>query len=77
MPFRTFQAYVERKAPSAVLQSGQTQGKVTVYCRLSEPDVEILSGTTGYARIYRGSRSLGMVLWRKALRYLRTEFWLW
>lgn len=77
MPFRTFRAQVERKAPSAVVAVGQSQGTVTVYCRLAEPDAELLSGMTGHARIYRDQRSLGQVLAHKSLKFLRTEFWWW
>jgi putative peptide zinc metalloprotease protein len=77
IPFRTFEAKVERKAPSAVVAVGQLQGTVTVYCRLAETDAGILSGMTGHARIYQERRPLGLVLARKALKYLRTEFWWW
>ena len=69
--------HVDRKAPSAVVPLGQSQGTVTVYCRLSGQDAEILSGMTGYARIYRGNRPLGEVLYDRAYKHLRTEFWWW
>lgn len=75
MPFRTFRAHVDRKAPSAAMVQGQVQGTVTVYCRLEDADAGLLSGATGFARIYRGSRSLAVVLVERGLRYLRTEFW--
>lgn len=77
MPYRSFLAQVQRKAPTAVVPEGQSQGTVTIYCRLTEPEAEILSGMTGYARIYRQHRPLGIVLAQRTLKYLRTEFWWW
>ncbi len=75
MPYETFESVVERKAPSAVSVPGQTQGTVTVYCKLNEAHAGVLSGMTGYARIYRGYRPLGLILLDRFRRYLRTEFW--
>lgn len=72
-PFDTVQATVERKAPSAVIPQGQSQGTVTVYCRLNAGDSEVLSGMSGHARISRGQTTLG----RKMLKFLRTEFLWW
>jgi multidrug resistance efflux pump len=77
LPLQTFQATVERKAPSANVPVGQTQGTVTVYCRLSQGDAQLLSGMTGYARIYREHRPVGFVMFDRLIKYLRTEFWWW
>jgi len=75
LPFQTFYARVDRKAPSAVVAQGRVQGTVNVYCRLDDSDASLLSGATGFARVYRGSRSIGAALADRGLRYLRTEFW--
>jgi hypothetical protein len=75
MPYDTFESVVDRKAPSAVTSPGQTQGRVTVYCKLNQANAGVLSGMTGYARIYRGYRPLGLILIDRFRRYLRTEFW--
>ncbi|MBX7102852.1 MAG: HlyD family efflux transporter periplasmic adaptor subunit [Gemmataceae bacterium] len=86
MPFRTFPATVARVAPAATARPeapgtvsttprGETAGTVTVYCRLSEISPELRPGTTGYARIHRGDRTIGAVYGERLLRYLRTEFW--
>lgn len=87
LPFRTFQARVERIAPSAaaavpagatdVAPAGEKQGAVTVYCRLQDQDAQLLSGMTGYARIYRGETTLGAMALRKTMKHVRTEFWWW
>lgn len=76
MPFHSFRSQVERKAPSAVLATGTTQATVTVYCRVVDSEVEVLSGMTGLARIHCGYKPLGLVVLNRAMRYLRTEFWL-
>jgi putative peptide zinc metalloprotease protein len=73
LPFQTFQATVDRIAPSAA--KAEVQSTVTVYCRLKEPVSDLRPMMTGYARIYRGQRSLGGFLVDRAVRFLRTEFW--
>ena len=75
LPFRTFEARVERKAPSAVTAEGRTQPTVTAYCRLEGTDSSLLPGMTGYARIYCGESSLASILTIRSIRFLRTEFW--
>ena len=66
---------VERLAPLAVLAPGKVQGTVTVYCRLDEPNAELRSGMTGYARIRCGHGSVASYFGDRLIRYLRTEIW--
>jgi len=73
LPFEVFEVQVERIAPRAA--KGDVQSKVNVYCRLQEPDGQLRSGMTGYARIRCGRASVASVVAAKCLRLLRTEFW--
>lgn len=75
LPFETFEAHVDRIAPIAVTNPGDTQGRVTVYCRVDNPEGALRPGMTGFGRIYRNERSVAAMLGRRALRYVRTEFW--
>lgn len=73
LPFETFRTEVERIAPAA--GKGEVQSSVTVYCRLKNEGADLRPGMSGHARIATGSRSPGLILVDRALRYLRTEFW--
>jgi hypothetical protein len=73
LPFETFTAALDRVAPAAA--RGDVQSSVIVCCRLENPGAELRPGMSGHARIATGSRSQGMILIDRALRYLRTEFW--
>jgi putative peptide zinc metalloprotease protein len=75
LPYQTFQARVDRIAPSALITEGQQQSKVSVYCRLVNPSPELRSGMTGFGRISRGEESVASIVTDRALKYLRTEFW--
>ena len=81
LPFETFQTSVERIAPASFkaepqgTDKGEQQGRVTVYCRLTEHGAELRPGMTGHARIATGRRSVGAILLDRGLRYVRTEFW--
>ncbi|MEQ8836459.1 MAG: efflux RND transporter periplasmic adaptor subunit, partial [Lacipirellulaceae bacterium] len=89
MPMRTFETEVVRTAPAAKMETTPTAsaaptvpntvvpGKVIVYCKLNQEDAQLLSGMTGYARIYGKQRSVGGIALDRARRYLRTEFWWW
>jgi hypothetical protein len=77
LPLETFHATVERSAPSATVEKEQTTGAVTVYCRLSQADAKLLSGVTGYARIYGDEKPVGRILFDRIIKYVRTEFWHW
>ncbi|MEK6257636.1 MAG: efflux RND transporter periplasmic adaptor subunit [Planctomycetota bacterium] len=75
LPFDTFEAKVERIAPSALITPDKRQSTITVYCDVANQGEKMKSGMTGMARVYRGYRPFGIILVHKALRYLRTEFW--
>ncbi len=80
LPFETFQARVDRIAPTASCPVEKValpgaQGAVTVYCRLERSGSAILPGMTGYARVATGHRPVGRIIIDRALRFLRTEFW--
>jgi multidrug resistance efflux pump len=75
LPFRTFTATVERVAPRAEVAQGELEGKITVYCKLDKADGSLLAGMTGVGRVSRGEETLGNIAAKKALRYVRTEFW--
>jgi len=73
MPFQTFRTEVDRIAPAA--GKGEAQSNVTIYCRLDNHAASLRPGMSGHARIATGTRSPGLILVDRALRYLRTEFW--
>lgn len=75
LPFRTFEAVVERIAPAAVKPQGAVQNVVMVHCSLIDGGDELKSGMTGFGRVSRGWNTIGLVLLSKSLRYVRTEFW--
>ena len=75
LPFDTFEAKVERIAPSALITPDKRQSTITAYCYVANQGEKLKSGMTGMARVYRGYRPFGIILVHKALRYLRTEFW--
>jgi multidrug resistance efflux pump len=79
LPLETFAAAVERIAPAATREEAKSgasvHSNVTVYCRLTDAPADLRPGMSGYARIYTGRRSLGMVLIDRVRRYVRTEFW--
>jgi len=72
-PFDTFGAEVRRIARKA--EPGEVQGTVTVYCKILDPSQRLCPGMSGYAQIYCGQTTLGGFLSKKALRFVRTEFW--
>ena len=73
LPYETFEAEVERIAPSAT--SGDEQSTVTVYSRLTNVSPDLRPEMTGYARIYCGRRPLGEIAADYVLSFVRTEFW--
>lgn len=75
LPFRTFNAIVDRIAPAATQKENVQENVLIVYCTLDNESEELKSGMTGFARIDRGRKSLGVVIITKVFRYLRTEFW--
>ncbi len=73
LPFETFTGRVDRIAPAA--GKGDVQSSIIVCCRIDNPGTDLRPGLSGHARIATGSRSPGLILVDRALRYLRTEFW--
>src|SRR5205085_1463998 len=73
LPFQTFNASVDRIAPSAV--PGEVQSTIHVYLRLDNANGDLKPGMSGHARIHGGKRQLGSVLTEKVMRFLRTEVW--
>lgn len=73
LPFETFPAKVVRVAPGSL--PGESQNAVAVYCRVDGAPAGLRPGMSGYGRIYTCPCSLGEFLARRALRFLRTEFW--
>lgn len=73
LPYETFEAEVERIAPSAT--SGDEQSTVTIYSRLADVSPELKPEMTGYARIYCGRRPIGEIAADYVMSFIRTEFW--
>lgn len=74
-PLQTFPAKVDRIAPVAVSVVGAPQGTITMYCRVDNPEGALRSGMSGFGRVYRSKQPLASIMGRRALRYVRTEFW--
>jgi multidrug efflux pump subunit AcrA (membrane-fusion protein) len=81
LPFETYVAHVDRSAPavradaSRPAGSGEAQGIVSIYCRLTNEAGTLRPGMNGYARIDTGRRSAGGYLLDRIRRIVRTEFW--
>jgi multidrug efflux pump subunit AcrA (membrane-fusion protein) len=73
LPFETFQAKVDRVAPTAT--RAEIQGTVTVHCQFDNTGTGLRPEMSGNARISTGRRPIGEVAVNRALGYLRTEFW--
>jgi putative peptide zinc metalloprotease protein len=72
-PSRSFEARVKSIAPVALETKGVRQ--VTVQGELPNPDGVLKSGMTGVGKILCGKRMIAELLSRRAIRWLRTEFW--
>lgn len=75
LPFDTVEATVEKIAPVADKKPEELHSSVTVYCHVDNPDGQLRSGMTGFAKIQRDSKPVAMILTNKVMKYLRTEFW--
>jgi multidrug efflux pump subunit AcrA (membrane-fusion protein) len=73
LPFETFDAQVDRIAPTA--ERGEGHGTVAVYCRPEGASDKLRPGMTGYARIFTGRRPVGAILVERGRRLVRQEFW--
>ncbi len=72
-PRRWYEAHVRSIAPVAT--SGGNQKTVTVQGELPNPDGSLRAGMTGVGKIRCGKRSIYEIASRRAIRWLRTEFW--
>jgi multidrug resistance efflux pump len=72
-PSRAFQAKVMTIAPIAVEMG--TERMVVVQGELENSDGSLKSGMTGVGKILCGKRMILQLASRRALRWLRTEFW--
>jgi multidrug resistance efflux pump len=72
-PSRTFQAAVMAIAPIAV-EKGEER-TVVVQGELNNSDGALKAGMTGVGKILCGKRMIAELASRRALRWLRTEFW--
>ncbi|HVU89476.1 MAG TPA: efflux RND transporter periplasmic adaptor subunit [Pirellulales bacterium] len=75
LPFHTFDATVSKIAAIGFKGEKDTRTSVSVYCRVKDPTADLRPGTTGYARIHTGPRPLGVIIFYRMLRFVRTEFW--
>jgi len=72
-PERQFLALVKTISPIAV-EAGMER-KVVIRGALDNADGSLKSGMTGVGKIYCGRRMIGELVTRRAIRWLRTEFW--
>jgi len=72
-PRLTFQAQVKSISPVAVEEG--LERKVVVQGELANSDGTLRSGMSGVGKILCGKRMIGELLTRRAVRWLRTEFW--
>jgi putative peptide zinc metalloprotease protein len=81
IPFETFYATLERIAPSTsrstppVATTVASQPTLVCYCQLDNADGRLRTGMSGFGRVSRGWKTLGLTCASKSLKYLRTEFW--
>lgn len=75
IPFESFEATVEGISTIALKGEKTSEKVVIVHCQIQNPDGRLKSGMTGFGRITRGWNTIGMIMIRKGVRYLRTEFW--
>ncbi|MBI2478110.1 MAG: HlyD family efflux transporter periplasmic adaptor subunit [Planctomycetia bacterium] len=76
LPFQRLSGVVDRIAPSAITNALTSQRTVTVYCRVDNDETNLLTGMTGFGRVYHRWRPLGWIGATRALQFFRTEFWL-
>jgi putative peptide zinc metalloprotease protein len=72
-PRLTFQAQVKSISPVAVEEG--LERRVVVQGELANTDGTLRAGTSGVGKILCGKRMIGELLTRRAVRWLRTEFW--
>jgi putative peptide zinc metalloprotease protein len=72
-PKRAYQAHVIRIAPTAVANGSERT--VMVQGNLKNPDAELKAGMSGAGKILCGRRTIYEIAFRRAIRWVRTEFW--
>ena len=72
-PKLTFEARVKSISPVAVPQD--VERMVVVQGELANDDGTLKAGMTGVGKILCGKRMIGELVTRRAVRWLRTEFW--
>jgi len=72
-PRQSFEAKVRSISPVAVQQDAERM--VVVQGALDNPDGTLKAGMTGVGKILCGKRMIGELVTRRAVRWLRTEFW--
>jgi multidrug resistance efflux pump len=75
LPFDSLDGAVTGIAPCAAADASRSQGTVVVHCSMDGAMPVLRTSMSGYARIYTGRRSLGGILFNRAMRLFRTEFW--
>jgi putative peptide zinc metalloprotease protein len=72
-PKQTFMARVKSISPIAIPEAKER--KLVIRGELANPDGRLKVGMTGVAKILCGKRMIGELITRRAIRWLRTEFW--
>ena len=72
-PKRWYEAHVRNIAPVAAISG--LQRTVIVQGELNNPDGSLKAGMTGVGKILCGRRTVFDIATRRAIRWLRTEFW--
>ena len=87
LPFQSITGTVERIAPAtlsstptatnAAATRAQATGKINlaVYCRVDNEEQFLRTGMTGFGRVLSEKKQLWWVVYNKAIRLMRTEFW--
>ena len=76
-PSTRFTLRVTHIAPCAAKNEKDAQSTVTLCCRLEDARADVRPGLTGYARISCGGSMVGIVLTKRVMRHLGTEFFWW
>jgi putative peptide zinc metalloprotease protein len=72
-PKRWYQAHVKSIAPTAVASGSERT--IMVQGELKNPDGSLKAGMTGAGKILCGTRAIYEVAFRRAIQWVRTEFW--
>ncbi len=72
-PNRWYEAHVKTIAPVAAATG--TERTVVVHGELTNSDGSLKSGMTGVGKILCGKRTVFAIAFRRAVRWIRTEFW--